>query len=71
MNYGYRWKPYVSAAKRRQRAAKKIAKLKKSGRVINPVEIEGRKIARTFWGEVDRKNKLRFQQCPIIGIPLS
>ena len=51
MGYGYGWKPYVSAAKRRQRAAKKIAKLKKSGRVIIPVEIEGRKIARTFWGE--------------------
>ena len=46
MGYGYGWKPYVSAAKRRQRAAKKIAKLKKSGRVISPVEIEGRKIAR-------------------------
>jgi uncharacterized Zn finger protein len=49
--YGYGWRPYVSVAKRRQRAAKKIAKLKKSGRVISPVEIEGRKIARTFWGE--------------------
>jgi uncharacterized Zn finger protein len=49
--YGYGWKPYVSAAERRRRAAKKIAKLKKSGRVISPVEIEGRKIARTFWGE--------------------
>ena len=47
----YGWRPYVSAAKRRQNAAKKIAKLKKSGRVISPVEIEGRKIARTFWGE--------------------
>ena len=51
MGYGYGWRPYVSVAKRRQRAAKKIAKLKKSGRAISPVEIEGRKIARTFWGE--------------------
>ena len=47
----YGWKPYVSAATRHQRAARKVAKLKKSGRVISPVEIEGRKIARTFWGE--------------------
>ncbi len=47
----YGWSPYVPVAKRRQRAAKKIAKLKKSGRVISPVEIEGRKIARTFWGQ--------------------
>jgi len=51
MGYGYGFRPYVSVAKRRQRAAKKIAKLKKSGRAISPVEIEGRKIARTFWGE--------------------
>ena len=51
MGYGRGWRRYVPAAKRRERAAKKIAKLKKSGRVIRPVEIEGRKIARTFWGE--------------------
>jgi uncharacterized Zn finger protein len=51
MSYGYGWRTYVSVTERRQRAAKKIAKLKKSGRVISPVAIEGRKIARTFWGE--------------------
>ena len=47
----YERRPYVSAAKRRAQAAKKLAKLRKSGRVISPVETEGRKIARTFWGE--------------------
>ena len=51
MAYGYGWRPYVSAAQRRARAAKKVAKLKKSGRAVRPVEIDGRKIARTFWGE--------------------
>ena len=51
MDYGYEYRPYVSAAKRRQRAAKKIAKLRKSGRVVSPVEIDGRKMARTFWGQ--------------------
>ena len=51
MGYDDGWRPYVSVAKRRQRAARKIAKLKKSGRVISPVKIEGRKIARTCWGE--------------------
>jgi len=33
------------------RALKKIEKLRKKGLDIKPVEIEGRKIARTFWGE--------------------
>ena len=47
----YRWRPYVSVAKRRRRAAQTVAKLQRSGRVIRPVAIEGRKIARTFWGE--------------------
>ena len=51
MSRRQRWKPYVPVASRRQRAARKIAKLKKSGREMHPVEIEGRKIAKTFWGE--------------------
>lgn len=46
----YGWRPYVPVAQRRQRAAKKLAKLRKAGREITPIVIEGRKIARTFWG---------------------
>jgi uncharacterized Zn finger protein len=38
-------------AERRRRAAKKVAKMKKSGRDVSPVEIVGRKITATFWGE--------------------
>lgn len=49
--YGRRWRPYVSVATRRARAARKVAALRKKGREILPVEIEGRKIARTFWGQ--------------------
>jgi uncharacterized Zn finger protein len=52
----YNWRPYVSVAERRRRAAKKIAKMKKAGRDIAPVEIAGRKIATTFWGEAWCKN---------------
>jgi len=48
MSWGY--KPYVSVAKRRERAQKKMAKLKKQGHDIQPVQIEGKKIATTFWG---------------------
>jgi len=52
MSYGgyYRWRPYVSVAERRRQAARKIAALKKRGRSVDPVVIEGRKIAQTFWG---------------------
>ena len=50
------WRPYVSVAKRRRQAARKIAELKKSGRNVAPVEISGRKIALTFWGNAWCKN---------------
>jgi uncharacterized Zn finger protein len=51
MSYYGEWKPYVPVAKRRARAQKKMAALRKKGADIQPIEIEGRKIARTFWGE--------------------
>ncbi len=43
-------------AQRRREAAKKIARLKKAGREISPVEIAGRNIAATFWGDAWCKN---------------
>ncbi len=46
-----RWAPYVPVAKRRADAAKKMQKLAKKGFVIQPIEIQGRTIARTFWGK--------------------
>lgn len=50
MNYG-RWNPYVPVAKRRANAAKEIDKLSKKGMRIEPIEVHGRKISRTFWGQ--------------------
>ena len=50
------WGGYVSAAERRRKAAKQLAKIKKSGRKVSPVEIAGRKIATTFWGDAWCKN---------------
>ena len=47
----YGWRPYVPVAVRRTHALKKMEKLRKKGHDIKPVEIEGRKIAQTFWGE--------------------
>ena len=45
------WAPYVPVAERRRRAMKKMEALRKKGVDIQPVEIDGRKIAKTFWGE--------------------
>ena len=49
MSY-YDWRPYVPVAERRRKAEKKLAKLKKKSRSISPVTIEGRAIAKSFWG---------------------
>jgi uncharacterized Zn finger protein len=45
------WKPYVSAAERRRKAGNAVAKLKKKGHPVAPVVIDGRVIAKTFWGK--------------------
>lgn len=43
--------PYVRVADRKKKAASKIQALKKQGKKVEPVVIEGRTIARTFWGK--------------------
>ena len=45
------WAPYVPVAKRRAQAQRKLEALKKKGRICLPVVIEGRVIAKTFWGK--------------------
>lgn len=45
------WRPYVSVAQRRAQAQREMNAMRKKGANIQPVEIEGRKIAKTFWGE--------------------
>src|SRR4030088_1327398 len=50
MNW-YEWRPYVSVAERRRRAQAKLEKLKKKGETIAPVTIDGRTIAKSFWGK--------------------
>lgn len=51
MSWYYGFRPYVSVAERRRRAMKKMDALRKKGTDVQPVEIDGRKIAKTFWGE--------------------
>jgi uncharacterized Zn finger protein len=46
----YEWRPYVPVAERRRQAERKLAKLKK-GEVMAPVTIEGRIVAKSFWGQ--------------------
>ncbi|MEP7001437.1 MAG: SWIM zinc finger family protein [bacterium] len=45
------WKPRPTVAARRRQAELEKAKLLKKGRAITPVTIQGRTIARTFWGK--------------------
>ncbi len=56
--YGFR--PYVPVAKRRAIAARELEKLKKKGGKISPVVLEGRTIARTFWGKAWCENLERY-----------
>ena len=49
MSWGYA--PYVRVAERKKKAAKKVASLIKKGHAVNPILIEGRVIAKTFWGK--------------------
>jgi uncharacterized Zn finger protein len=52
MGYGYGgWPRYVPVAERRAKAARQMNKMGKSGRRFDPVVIEGRAIATTFWGK--------------------
>lgn len=51
MGYWGHWRPYVSQAERRLRAAKEMAKLARKGYQVAPVVVQGRTIASTFWGK--------------------
>jgi uncharacterized Zn finger protein len=56
----YEWRPYVSVAERRRNAQREMAKLQKKGHPVSPVAIDGRAIARTFWGKAWCDNLERY-----------
>jgi len=64
MGYGWYewsgWRPYVTVAERRRSAAREMAKLRRKGRPVSPVIIDGRTIARTFWGQAWCENLERY-----------
>ena len=45
------WRRYVPVAERRVKAGREMKKLCKKGGDIQPIEIERRAIARSFWGK--------------------
>src|SRR5580700_6314840 len=51
MGFYYGFKPYVSVAQRRRDAQREIAKKRKNGLIVLPIVIDGRVIAKTFWGK--------------------
>jgi uncharacterized Zn finger protein len=58
--FEYGWGHYVSVAEKRRQAQRKISELKKKGGAIAPVMIEGRTIARNFWGKAWCDNLERY-----------
>jgi uncharacterized Zn finger protein len=50
MSY-FGWHPYVPVAERRKQAQRRLTQLRKKGKSIAPVMIEGRTIANSFWGK--------------------
>lgn len=48
---GWGFAPYVPVAERRRKAMREMEKRKKQGHAVSPVSIDGRTIAKTFWGK--------------------
>lgn len=46
----YGWRPHVPVATRRLLALREMEKLRRKGHAVAPVVIQGRTIAKTFWG---------------------
>ena len=62
MSYYYGgWAPYVSVAERRKKAEREIARRRKAGQQSAPVIVEGRTIAKTFWGKAWCENLERYR----------
>lgn len=62
MRWGQQWAPYVSVGEKLNKATKKAAALaKKQKREPCPIEIQGRTIAKTFWGKAWCDNLTAYQ----------
>jgi len=54
------WGPYVTAGERRARAARAMRRLAKQGVELDPIEVRGNLVARTFWGRAWCKHLEKF-----------
>lgn len=54
------WPPYVPVAERRRKALLALKKRRQQGESVSPVLVEGRTIARTFWGKAWCENLERY-----------
>jgi uncharacterized Zn finger protein len=50
MSWNYGFRPYVPVAQRRRAAQREMERMRKKGVVVLPIRIDGRAIAKTFWG---------------------
>jgi uncharacterized Zn finger protein len=51
MGWYYDYKPYIPVAQRRREAQREVEKRRKKGLAVLPIVIDGRLIAKTFWGK--------------------
>lgn len=58
MWYGFR--PYVPVHVRRRQAEREMERIRKKGQAVSPVIVEGRTIAKTFWGQSWCRNLERY-----------
>lgn len=56
----YGWRRYVPVAQRRRNALREMERFRKKGRSVSPVVLEGRVIAKTFWGRSWCENLERY-----------
>jgi len=56
----YAWRRYVPVVERRRKSSIAMAQLRKKGQPVSPVVIEGRAIAKTFWGKAWCDNLERY-----------
>jgi uncharacterized Zn finger protein len=54
------FRPYVPIGLRRRRARREMERLRKQGHQVTPVVVEGRAIAKTFWGQSWCRNLERY-----------
>jgi uncharacterized Zn finger protein len=62
MNWGFEWRPYTSVAQKKNQAVQHAAAVaKKQKRAPAPVVLQGRQIAKTFWGKAWCDNLTSYQ----------